>query len=574
MNRQLRTGSLDRRARAGAGRDARLRVRARLALPEPAARLERQHHPRRPERRRDASATTTRRGIADAWAVATAPRRATCPQLEAATRAFVTALFDSTLPARGASTPSASNLAVVRSTTCFRLEGGRVRRLGGQLRPRRQLRGHLHPRVELRPDARLAVPRARAQRAAHRVPARDPRRRADELPHQPDLRLARLGLPPRGRRPARHGRAALPRVALQRRRRVPRRGVAGRGAAPSTTPSPSGTPTATSCSTASSTTPTTSSSTARTRSPTRCSSPRCAPAARAGRAPRRDRARRRAGATPPTRGADAHGRAALQRRVLRAAHRRRRRAPLPVRHRLLSDQLLGQLLAHVVGLGHLLPRRPRPQRDRRDLSSTTSAATSATTRACSAPTRSNDEAGLRAVHLAARRAAADPVRLLRRGVDRHRVPGGHPPDLRGTRRRGPRDRARRARPARRRPAQPLERGRVRQPLRPLARQLGRCCSRSAVRTTTPGAATLSFAPAAARPDLRAFFTTGTGWGRVELDDDGVHLHVDGGELDLRALRRERTPPDPGIRDRGRPAPPATASASRPTTTTDTPKEYP
>ena len=46
---------------------------------------------------------------------------------------------------------------------------------------------------------------------------------------------------------------------------------------------------------------------------------------------------------------------------------------------------------------------------------------------------------------------------------------------------------------------------------------------------------LSFAPAQPGP-VRAFFSTGSAWGRVELDDDDVRLLVDGGELELRALR--------------------------------------
>lgn len=41
--------------------------------------------------------------------------------------------------------------------------------------------------------------------------------------------------------------------------------------------------------------------------------------------------------------------------------------------------------------------------------------------------------------------------------------------------------------------------------------------------------TLSFAPAAPG-SLRALFTTGTGWGRVEIDDTTLTLHLDGGTL--------------------------------------------
>lgn len=46
--------------------------------------------------------------------------------------------------------------------------------------------------------------------------------------------------------------------------------------------------------------------------------------------------------------------------------------------------------------------------------------------------------------------------------------------------------------------------------------------------------TLSFAPAVAGP-MRTLFTTGTAWGRVEIDGDDVTLHVDGGRLDLDRL---------------------------------------
>ncbi len=71
-----------------------------------------------------------------------------------------------------------------------------------------------------------------------------------------------------------------------------------------------------------------------------------------------------------------------------------------------------------------------------------------------------------ALHLAARRAAGAALRLLRRGVDRHRVPGGRAPHLRGARGRGAAHRPRGAGAPRRRSPQPMERVRVRQLLRP------------------------------------------------------------------------------------------------------------
>ncbi|UJP13822.2 glycoside hydrolase family 116 protein [Microbacterium elymi] len=51
--------------------------------------------------------------------------------------------------------------------------------------------------------------------------------------------------------------------------------------------------------------------------------------------------------------------------------------------------------------------------------------------------------------------------------------------------------------------------------------------------------TLGFAPAQPGP-LRALFTTGTGWGRVEIDADALTLRLDGGELALAELRLSGT----------------------------------
>lgn len=58
----------------------------------------------------------------DAWAVAS-DLEARLPRLEATTRTFVAALYDSTLPGPVLDAIG-SNLAVIRSSTCFRLEGG------------------------------------------------------------------------------------------------------------------------------------------------------------------------------------------------------------------------------------------------------------------------------------------------------------------------------------------------------------------------------------------------------------------------------------------------------------------
>src|SRR5690606_22725917 len=76
------------------------------------------------------------------------------------------------------------------------------------------------------------------------------------------------------------------------------------------------------------------------------------------------------------------------------------------------------------------------------------------------------------VLLAERRPARTAVRLQRRGVDRDRVPGGGAPDLRRPGRGGPDRRPGGAAAVHRPQPQPVERGRVRQPLRPLDGGLG------------------------------------------------------------------------------------------------------
>jgi hypothetical protein len=54
---------------------------------------------------------------------------------------------------------------------------------------------------------------------------------------------------------------------------------------------------------------------------------------------------------------------------------------------------------------------------------------------------------------------------------------------------------------------------------------------------------LDFAPAAPGP-FRGFFSTGSAWGRVDIDEGGVLLHVDGGELALTTLRLHGRPLTP------------------------------
>ena len=181
-------------------------------------------------RRRDRPQPLRPVRFADAWAVAE-HLHAELPELEAATRAFHAALFGWHPAGRGRRRRRPRPWSCCAAPPALLLDDGTadgLRRLGGELRPRRQLRGHLHPRLELRPDRRLAVPRPGAQRPAHGVPARDRDdgrmsfRTNSVFGNDPD------GVPSRRRRPAGHDRAALPRVALQRRRRLPAERLAGR----------------------------------------------------------------------------------------------------------------------------------------------------------------------------------------------------------------------------------------------------------------------------------------------------------------------------------------------------------
>ncbi|WP_223622796.1 GH116 family glycosyl-hydrolase [Microbacterium sp. EST19A] len=74
---------------------------------------------------------------------------------------------------------------------------------------------------------------------------------------------------------------------------------------------------------------------------------------------------------------------------------------------------------------------------------------------------------------------------------------------------------------------------------------------------------LSFAPIGASG--RFLFTTGTGWGRVEIDDDALTLHLDGGELDVADLQLHGRSIGRGIRLR------ADETHRAPLTTTPTPE---
>ena len=103
----------------------------------------------------------------------------------------------------------------------------------------------------------------------------------------------------------------------------------------------------------------------------------------------------------------------------------------------LSDQMIGQWLAASdrPGLDPAI-RSTCARALRRDLPSQLAGASSGSTPTRSASIALNDE---RACCSAPGRAAAGPdlpFPLLRRGLVRHRVPGGQPPDLRGPRREG------------------------------------------------------------------------------------------------------------------------------------------
>ena len=78
-------------------------------------------------------------------------------RLEGKSRDFHRALFGSTLPDYVIDA-IASNITVCRSTTCFRIEDGTFLGWEGTFDQRRLLRRKLYPRMELCPDPRLPVP--------------------------------------------------------------------------------------------------------------------------------------------------------------------------------------------------------------------------------------------------------------------------------------------------------------------------------------------------------------------------------------------------------------------------------
>lgn len=85
---------------------------------------------------------------------------------------------------------------------------------------------------------------------------------------------------------------------------------------------------------------------------------------------------------------------------------------------------------------------------------------------------------------------------------------------------------------------------------------------------------LSFAPASDGA-FRSLFTTGTGWGRVEIDGDCLTLRLDGGTLDVDDLQLRGRSLGRGIRLRAGETqlfPPDTTTTIRPTSTTRTSEE--
>ena len=108
------------RPRPRAGRGARLRVRAGLELPQPHPRLAGAHRLRRPQRRSRSCATTTRRSGPTPGRPRSHLHRH-LPELEASTTAFVDALYGGTLDPVIADAVGA-NVAAARSTTCFVVE--------------------------------------------------------------------------------------------------------------------------------------------------------------------------------------------------------------------------------------------------------------------------------------------------------------------------------------------------------------------------------------------------------------------------------------------------------------------
>ena len=128
------------------------------------------------------------------------------------------------------STRPAANLSILKSPTTLRLEDGTFYGWEGCHPDRRQLRGQLHPRLELPAGAALPVPRARALDARGRLRLQHGRGRRHELPPQPAARHPLLDRAALRRRPVRRHPQALSRLEAVGRHWT---GCAGSGRAPS-----------------------------------------------------------------------------------------------------------------------------------------------------------------------------------------------------------------------------------------------------------------------------------------------------------------------------------------------------
>ena len=189
--------------------------------------------------------------------------------------------------------------------------------------------------------------------------------------------------------------------------------------------SATGTPTATACSTASSTTPTTSSSTARTaRQLDFLAALRPAPGwPRTWARPTvADRCARRAPSAARRARTSCSGTAS----TTASASTTSTPTATSTATGCLSDQLLGQFHAHAQRARRPAAARPRAQRARRDRPAQLPARLPRP-RQRPAHVCPERRGGPGAVHAGRRAAGPDPVRVLRRGVDRHRVPGRRPP---------------------------------------------------------------------------------------------------------------------------------------------------
>ena len=130
------------------------------------------------------------------------------------------------------------------------------------------------------------------------------------------------------------------------------------------------------------------------------------------------------------------------------------------------------------------------------------------------------------------------LRLLRRSVDRHRIPGGLAPHSRRIRRRGPDHREGAAQPLRRAHPQSLERIRMRQLVRP--RHVELCAGRRALRLPLFGCgSTLHFGPKLKVRPFTSFFSTASGYGAITVEDHNISVASIEGELEIDALAVHR-----------------------------------